>query len=146
MRMHHTQHDWELQKLRMKKASSSSQCRIILYGVADFFKLFSPSWVMGILQSSATNECLPLKQGRILTLLSPKRRKVDILPHPDIFLAQPKGFKGNSGFHFRGCMGCQLAVCSGSGAAEWGIPTGPQDSTHPEDRCPHISDSIVFSS
>lgn len=38
MRMHHTQHDWELQKLRMKKTSSSSQCRIILYGVFDFLK------------------------------------------------------------------------------------------------------------
>lgn len=145
MRMHHTQRDWELQKLRMKKASSSSRCRIVLYGVADFFKLFSPWWVMVVLQSSATNECLPLKQGRILTLLSPKRRKGDILPHLDIFLAQAKGFKANLGLRFRGCMGCQPAVCYGSGAAEWGVPIGPQDSTLPEDRCPHISNSIVFS-
>lgn len=42
MRMHHTQHDWELQKLRMKKASSSSRCRIILYGVADFLNCSLP--------------------------------------------------------------------------------------------------------
>ena len=113
--MHHTQHDWELEKLRMKKTSSSSQCRIISYSVFYFSKYSPPrKWWPFSLQSSAANERLHFKQDTtaVSSCCSSLKRTKDVsLPRPDVLLAQGaqiySGLRWRPRFVFQGAAGCQ---------------------------------------